>query len=251
MIRVAGLKKMVEAGINKPSFDGLTPLEQLRKISKKCRDLLKIAEKDYENLRQLLKKEGIELLHYSELPSLLKRKATRYFNEKVFPLLTPLAVDLTHPFPHLPTLSFNIIVEMRAQELRFGLVPIPKVLPRFVEIEEGKFVLLEELIKAHLKELFPNQQIKSVATFRITRDADIVIQEDEADDLLEEVEKGLRKRKFGKPVRLEINGGSELTVAFLKDELELEDKDCFVSLVFGVHHHHCHGLRWELIGHFI
>jgi polyphosphate kinase len=227
MIRVAGLKKMVEAGVNRPSFDGLTPREQLRKISKKCRELLKVAESDYENLRRLLKGEGIELLHYSELPSRLKRKATRYFNEKVFPVLTPLAVDLTHPFPHLPTLSFNIIVEMRAQELRFGLVPIPKVLPRFVEIEEGKFLLLEELIKAHLKELFPNQQIKSAATFRITRDADIVIQEDEADDLLEEVEKGLRKRKFGKPVRLEINGGSELTVAFLKDELELDDQDIY------------------------
>ena len=227
MIRVAGLKKQVAAGVNRPSFDGLTPKEQLKKISKKTRELLRTTEKDYKNLIKLLKEEGIKLYTYRELPKKLKKKADKYFKELVFPVLTPLAVDLTHPFPHLPSLSFNIIVEMLSEELRFGLVPVPKVLPRFVKLEENSYIYLEELILEHLNELFPNQKIRSIATFRITRDADIVIQEDEADDLLEEVEKGLRKRRFGQPVRLEINGGSEMILSFLKDELELSDDDIY------------------------
>ena len=227
MIRVAGLKKQVAAGVNRPSFDGLTPKEQLKRISKKTRELLKTTERDYKNLVKLLKEEGIKLYTYRELPKKLKRKADKYFKELVFPVLTPLAVDLTHPFPHLPSLSFNIIVEMLSEELRFGLVPVPKVLPRFVKLEENTYIYLEELILEHLEELFPNQKIRSVATFRVTRDADIVIQEAEADDLLEEVEKGLRKRRFGQPVRLEINGGSEMVLSFLKDELELSDDDIY------------------------
>ena len=227
MIRVAGLKKQVAAGVNRPSFDGLTPKEQLKRISKKTRELLRTTEKDYKNLIKLLKEEGIKLYTYRELPKKLKKKADKYFKELVFPVLTPLAVDLTHPFPHLPSLSFNIIVEMLSEELRFGLVPVPKVLPRFVKLEENSYIYLEELILEHLSELFPNQKIRSIATFRITRDADIVIQEDEADDLLEEIEKGLRKRRFGQPVRLEINGGSEMVLSFLKDELELSDDDIY------------------------
>ncbi|WP_457677647.1 polyphosphate kinase 1 [Thermovibrio sp.] len=227
MIRVAGLKKMLSAGINTPSFDGLTPKEQLKRIGKKTRELLNETEKSYRELLKLLKEEGIHVYKYNELPKRLKKKADRYFEEFIFPVLTPLAVDLTHPFPHLPSLSFNIIVEMVEKELRFGLVPIPKVLPRFVELEENRFVYLEEIIVNHLKELFPNQKIRSYATFKITRDADIVIQEDEADDLLEAIEKGLRNRKFGEPVRLEVNGGSELTLSFLKDELELKEEDIY------------------------
>ncbi len=227
MIRVAGLKKQVEAGINRPSFDGLTPKEQLKKISRKTRELLKQAEGDYSTLVKLLKEKGIKLFKYRELPQKLKKKADRYFEEFVFPVLTPLAVDLTHPFPHLPSLSFNIIVEMLSEELRFGIIPIPKVLPRFVRLDEGVYVYLEELIVNHVEELFPQQRIRKTATFRVTRDADIVIQEDEADDLLEEVEKGLRKRRFGRPVRLEINGGSDFVISYLKDELELQDDDIY------------------------
>ncbi len=227
MIRVAGLKKQVEAGINKPSFDGLTPREQLKKISRKTRELLRQTEKDYNTLLGLLKSEGIRIYKYRELPKRLKKKADSYFEEFVFPILTPLAVDLTHPFPHLPSLSFNIIVEMLSRELRFGIIPVPKVLPRFVKLEEESYVYLEDLIINNVQELFPQQRIREATTFRVTRDADIVIQEDEADDLLEEVEKGLRKRRFGKPVRLEISGGTELTLSYLKDELELSDEDIY------------------------
>ncbi len=227
MIRVAGLKKMVSAGINSPSFDGLPPKEQLRRISKKTRELLKETEKTYKELLRELKKEDIYLYSYKELPKKLKKKADAYFKEFVFPVLTPLAVDLTHPFPHLPSLSFNIIVEMISTELRFGLVPVPKVLPRFVELESGRYILIEELILNHLTELFPQQKIRSSATFRLTRDADIVIQEDEADDLLEAIEKGLRRRRFGAPVRLEVKGGSDFLLALLKDELELSEQDIY------------------------
>ena len=227
MIRVAGLKKMVSAGINSPSFDGLPPKEQLKKISKRTRELLKEAEKTYKELLKELKGKGIYIYSYKELSKKLKKKADLYFKEFVFLVLTPLAVDLTHPFPHLSSLSFNIIVEMISTELRFGLVPVPKVLPRFIELEKGKYILIEELILNHLTELFPQQKIRSSATFRLTRDADIVIQEDEADDLLEAIEKGLRRRRFGAPVRLEVNGGSELLLTLLKDELELQEQDIY------------------------
>ncbi len=227
MIRVAGLKKVVSAEVNRPSFDGLTPKEQLRRITKRTKQLIKEAEKEYRRLIGLLKERGIYIHSYRELTKKLKKKADSYFEEFVFPVLTPLAVDLTHPFPHLPSLSFNIIVEMISEEIQFGLVPIPRILPRFIKLAEAEgklhFLLLEDLIIHHLDKLFPEQEIRSVATFRVTRDADIVIQEAEADDLLEEIEKGLRKRRYGNPVRLEINGGSDFIVNFLKDELEIED----------------------------
>ena len=231
MIRVAGLKKMVSANINRPSFDGLTPKEQLRKITQKTKQLLKEMEAQYRKLTYELKTEKIYIHKYSDLPKTLKKRADKYFEEFVYPVLTPLAVDLTHPFPHLPSLSFNIIVEIISEELKFGLIPIPKVLPRFVKLEEkdgeDHYLFLEDLIVHHIGKLFPDQEIRSVATFRVTRDADIIIQEDEADDLLEEIEKGLRKRRFGKPVRLEINGGSNFILNFLKDELEIKDYDIY------------------------
>ena len=231
MIRVAGLKKMVSANINRPSFDGLTPKEQLRKITQKTKQLLKEMEVQYRKLTCELKTEKIYIHKYSDLPKTLKKRADKYFEEFVYPVLTPLAVDLTHPFPHLPSLSFNIIVEIISEELKFGLIPIPKVLPRFVKLKEQEreehYLYLEDLIIHHIGKLFPDQEIRSVATFRVTRDADIIIQEDEADDLLEEIEKGLRKRRFGKPVRLEINGGSNFILNFLKDELEIKDYDIY------------------------
>ncbi|MEO2068364.1 MAG: polyphosphate kinase 1 [Desulfurobacteriaceae bacterium] len=229
MIRVAGLKQMVSANVNRPSFDGLTPKEQLRKITQKTKQLLKDVEVQYKKLISELQEEKIYIHKYSELPKALKKRADKYFEEFVYPILTPLAVDLTHPFPHLPSLSFNIIVEIISDELKFGLIPIPKVLPRFIKLKEKEehYLYLEDLIINHIRELFPNQEIRGIATFRVTRDADIVIQEDEADDLLEEVEKGLRKRRFGNPVRLEINGGSDFIVNFLKDELEIKDYDVY------------------------
>ncbi len=231
MIRVAGLKKMVSANINRPSFDGLTPKEQLRKIAQKTKQLLRETETQYRKLISELKAEKIYIHKYSDLPRTLKKRADKYFEEFVYPVLTPLAVDLTHPFPHLPSLSFNIIVEIISEELKFGLIPIPKVLPRFVKLKEKDkeehYLYLEDLIIHHIGKLFPDQEIRSVATFRVTRDADIIIQEDEADDLLEEIEKGLRKRRFGKPVRLEINGGSSFILNFLKDELEIKDYDIY------------------------
>ncbi|RMA97231.1 polyphosphate kinase 1 [Hydrogenothermus marinus] len=231
MIRVAGLKKLVSANVNTPSFDGLTPKEQLSKITKRTNQLLKETEKQYKHLLSKLKEEKIHIHSYKKLSKNLKNKADKYFEEFVYPILTPLAVDQTHPFPHLSSLSFNIIVEMISEEIQFGLVPIPKILPRFIRLKEnGKeehYIYLEDLIINHIDKLFPNQEIRNVATFRVTRDADIVIQELEADDLLEEIEKGLRERRFGKPVRLEIKGGSEFILNFLKDELNIKDYDVY------------------------
>ncbi|WP_027720014.1 MULTISPECIES: polyphosphate kinase 1 [unclassified Desulfurobacterium] len=231
MIRVAGLKQQISAGINRPSPDGLTPKEQLKKVSARTKSLLKNVEVQYRKLVRELKGNSIYFHRYGKLNKTLKKIADRYFYEFVYPVLTPLAVDITHPFPHLSNLSFNVIVEIHEEELKFGLVPVPKNLPRFIKLKEDDkeihYVLLEDLIIHHIESLFPEQNIADVATIRITRDADIVIQEDEADDLLEEVEKGIRKRRFGKPVRLEINNCSEYMLNFLKDELELNEEDVF------------------------
>ena len=231
MIRVAGLKQQISAGITKPSPDGLTPKEQLKKVSQKTRTLLKVASTQYKKLIKELKAESIVIHRYEKLNKTLRKLADKYFFEFVYPVLTPLAVDLTHPFPHLSNLSFNVIVEIHDEELKFGLVPVPKNLPRFIKLksEEGEqhYVLLEDLIIHHIESLFPEQNITNVATIRITRDADIVIQEDEADDLFEEIEKGIRKRRFGKPVRLEANNCTEYMINFLKDELELHEDDIF------------------------
>jgi len=231
MIRVAGLKQQISAGIGKSSPDGLTPKEQLGKISQKTRVLLRETSVQYRKIVKELKSKSIFIHQYDKLNKTLKKLADRYFYEFVYPVLTPLAVDLTHPFPHLSNLSFNVIVEIHDEELKFGLVPVPKNLPRFIKLKssgEGlHYILLEDLIIHHIESLFPEQNITDVASIRITRDADIVIQEDEADDLFEEIEKGIRKRRFGKPVRLEANGCTEYMINFLKDELELHEEDVF------------------------
>ena len=232
MIRVAGLKQRVYAKMMEPSFDGLTPLEQLEKIYEKTTELLKSVEKNYNKIVDELSKHGIHIHDFKKVDGELKHKGNKYFEEHILPVLTPLAVDAAHPYPHVVNLGFNILLKIKDDDgIKLGLVPIPKNIPRFIKIDLNDdklhYVLLEDLIIENLHHLFPNKKIVNIMIYRLTRDADIRIQEDEADDLLEEIEKGLKERRFGKAVRLEVNGDSQYLLHFLMDEYDLGEKDVY------------------------
>ncbi|HEY6327609.1 MAG TPA: hypothetical protein VIW73_13975, partial [Candidatus Cybelea sp.] len=194
MIRVAAIKQQIEAQVVRRSEDGRTPTEHLDAISQKLRASLPQQMRVLnEELLPALEREGIRLLPVSELDEDTQAALGATFDETVFPVLTPLAVDSGHPFPYISNLSLSLAVELEEStregvELHFARVKIPPTLPRFVPIEgapagERRFVLLEDLISHHLDGLFPGLHVRDSYLFRVTRDADLDLQEDEADDL--------------------------------------------------------------------
>ena len=222
MIRVSGIRKLIESGDSELSTDGLTPGEQLIEIRKKALTIYAEAQKCY--LRKItpkLKKAGIHILDYARLKGPQKENVDKYFREVVFPVLTPLALDLGHPFPHISNLSLNLAIVIRDANggEKFSRLKVPHTLPELVPIKCPKdwksknefapqpqyFVWLEQVIIANLGLLFPGMEIVSTHPFRILRDADIEIQEIEADDLLEAMQQSIRKRKFGSVVQVSIN----------------------------------------------
>lgn len=221
MIRVSGLKEQVLQGINELSPDGMTPAEQLVEIRQKLLPMLSEQNRCLmEEILPLLEKNGISLEDYKSLNSYEKTQVDEYFLKQVFPILTPQAVDASHPFPYISNLSLNIglIVKPSKEsslphrvlhlfnQNRFARIKLPSTLPRLIPIEDGKrFILLEDLIVGNLPLLFPNVETSECHLFRVTRDADIEIREDEAGDLLRTVERELHKRRFSFPVRLEVS----------------------------------------------
>ena len=213
MIRVAGLKEQIHNNIYEPAADGLKPKEALQAISDLVHPLMENhAQCLMEDIVPALRKKGIRLRSVNTLsqPQLLEVK--KYFKEKIFPVITPLAVDSGHPFPKLRSLGLNLMVELKApfkrNDNRIAVVPVPHVLPRFIPISSRRgndFVLLEQVIKENLDILFPNMKIVRVSEFRITRNADLDMSEAEADDLLKQIERELRKRRLGTVIRLEIS----------------------------------------------
>ena len=220
MIRVSGLLDQLSSEVMEPSEDGLPPAEQLAKIREKVQRMeARQTECMTRDLLPKLAAAGISVLTWTDLSDAQKEAARLYFTRNVLPILTPLAVDPGHPFPFLSNLSVNLAVEVRNPETgdtKFARVKMPQALPRLLalrEIVEGKkkirpekaeFVLLESLLQANLAELFPGLEIVSSHPFRVTRDADIEIQEDEASDLLATIEQEVRRRRFGAVVRLEV-----------------------------------------------
>jgi polyphosphate kinase len=221
MVRVGGLKLQLDAGVVDFSIDGLTPAEQLAAIRKKSNRLL-IETGEYWNevLKPALDETGIHVLEYGELIDKQLENVQSYFDEIVFPVLTPLAFDPGHPFPHISNLSLNLAVLIRntlGQE-RFARVKVPSSLPRLVPIKRSSgsvrkdgtvphhhyFVWIEQLILANLENLFPGMEVLEAYPFRVTRNADIVIQELEADDLLETMEESVKGRRFGSVIRLSV-----------------------------------------------
>ncbi|MBV9333818.1 MAG: polyphosphate kinase 1 [Candidatus Eremiobacteraeota bacterium] len=239
MIRVAAIKQQIEAQVVRRSEDGRTATEHLAAISERLRSSLPQQMRVLnDDLLPALEREGIRLLRVSELDEETQNALERTFDDSVFPVLTPLAVDSGHPFPYISNLSLSLAVELEETtregvELHFARVKIPPTLPRFVPVQDGdsgerRFVLLEDLIAHHLDVLFPGMHVRDSYLFRVTRDADLDLQEDEADDLLRAIESELRRRRFGEPVRLEIERGMpEYMRDFLCNSLELDAVDVY------------------------
>jgi len=212
MIRVAGLKKLFSAGIIVSGADRLTPLQQLREIRAYLHQEQQVIEHCMNGIFKKLENEGIFIKSYKELGSNDKHTLNRYFNENIYPVIVPIAIDATHPFPHLNNLSFGLIVKLSDKDdttiERFGLIRVPRVLARFVELGHNTYVPIETLIAEHIEELFPGHTLIKYSSFRVTRNADMEIEEEEADDFMEILEEGLKLRRKGEMVRLEV-GSSE------------------------------------------
>ncbi|WP_158735084.1 RNA degradosome polyphosphate kinase [Alteribacillus sp. YIM 98480] len=240
MVRVAGLKDQVKAGFNKPENKaGLTPKQQLSAITEKNRALVRLQDNYYvETLLPLLSRERISFLTIKELNDEQMRYLKFYFKEYVFPVLTPMAVDAYRPFPMLLNKSINLAVFLQKKETQskrsLAIVQVPSVLNRAVELPESSrsntsFIMLEQVISEFIGELFEGYEVMSVSPFRITRNADLTIHEEGARDLLSEIEKELKKRKWGAAVRLEYQEGlmdSEM-LEYLTFELEIHEKDVY------------------------
>jgi polyphosphate kinase len=205
-VRVSGLKQQVASGAA-PSPDGLTPDEQLGLIRARVRELLDEQGRFFARLRAELASADIRIVDYPDVPEHHATLRERFL-EEIFPVLTPLAVDPGHPFPYISTLSLSLAVGARdpdTGELRFARVKVPPILPRFIQIEPTSFVPIEQVIAANLDLLFHGMEILETHPFRVTRNADLAIEEDEADDLLLAIEEELRRRRFGAAVRLEVD----------------------------------------------
>jgi polyphosphate kinase len=229
MVRVAGLREQVEAGMATRGSDGWTPSETLEAIAKHIGPSVENQVRIFlDEVLPALEAEGIRLADMEELGKRDLDYLRDYFMDQVFPVLTPLAVDPSHPFPYISNLSLSLAVTVRdpsSRRDRFARVKVPGILPRFVPLGySSTFVPLEQVVVSHLDQLFPGMTVVEAHPFRVTRDADIELAEDEADDLLLAVEQELRRRRFGAVVRLEVAASMpEHVVRLLQRELEVDD----------------------------
>jgi len=230
-VRVAALHDQIAAEITEKSVDGLTPHQQRSDISARVQKFIVAQERLLSHeLLPSLAREGIRVLRWARLSKRAKEALTADFENRIFPILTPLAVDPSHPFPYISNLALNLAVVVRDAESgdeRFARVKVPRNFPRFVAVPDSDdFILLEDLIEAHLYQLFPGMEIVSVSRFRVTRNADLSLEDEDAEDLLAAVEMELRRRRFGRAVRLEVQSNiPEVVLARMCTELELEPVD--------------------------
>ena len=233
MIRVATLKRKLETGVTKPNTAGYTPAQLMSEISQKTQELLQRQSKTFhEEILTALGKYNIEIASWASLDSNEIENVNKVFRSKIFPVLTPLAVDPSHPFPYISGLSLNlavVVVHPETSEELFARVKVPSNIPRFVETGKAgsrRFVTLEEVITANLSELFPGMEIKDHYTFRLTRNADLELEEEESEDLLASMEQELLRRKFGPPVRLEVDADiNPDLLQTLMAELTVQEED--------------------------
>ncbi len=234
-VRVAGLKDQLAAGLGRVSADGLEPAEQLDAIRTRVFELAAHVDRIFlGEVAPGLAESGIRLSDWASLDDDDRAFLVDFFERQVFPVLTPLAVDPSHPFPYISNLSLNLAVTVRDPETlerRFARVKVPNLLPRFVVMPDGeRYVPLEQVIAQHLGALFPGMEVSAHEAFRVTRNADLTLEEEEADDLLAAVEVELRRRRFGRAVRLEVSSSiDEETLDLLLRELDLEPADVYRS----------------------
>ena len=246
MVRIGGLKKQVASGISDLSIDGQTPTELLLAVRQRAQTLMQTAHQYLQTtIIPELAAAGIQILKCSELTDAQRQEATRKYRQTIFPVLTPLAVDPSHPFPHISNLSLNLAVTIK-DELggeRFARVKVPRPIDRLMSVgsdpwtiqingSERKvhsFVWVEEVIAANLQSLFPGMEVDAVYPFRVTRNADMTIQELEADDLLETMEQGVRQRRLGSVLRLTVNADMpDNVLKLLIENMESEEDDVVV-----------------------
>lgn len=249
MVRVAGLKRRLAAGIAKMSASGLEPTQVLDAIRTRTRELTaRQAEHFHQVIIPGLAQEGIHLRSWEELSSDQQERMTTFFRRQLFPVLTPLAVDPSHPFPYISGLSINLAVLVRnplTGKLHFARVKVPRSLPRVINVDtagrEGSaehfirrpegatFITVEDLVKAHLEHLFPGVEIVEAHAFRVTRNSDVEVEEDDAENLLTAMEEELARRRFGAVVRLEVADTiSKFILDFLMEKLEITSADVFM-----------------------
>ena len=238
MVRVAGLKRRIATGLAVTSASGLSPAEQLTLISDEAHRLQERQAKLFsEVLEPDLESKGIHIVRWKQLTEDEKISLKGYFNKQIFPVLTPLAVDPAHPFPYISGLSLNLAVVLKNTgngKEHFARVKVPPLLPRFVRVlgntgvTDARFVPLEQIIGEHLNELFPGMQIQQYHAFRVTRNEDLEVDEDEGENLLLALEKELLRRRFGPPVRLEVaNDINAEVLELLVRELDVSDEDVY------------------------
>ena len=233
MVRVASIKAKIERGSTTINSAGYAPKELLDLVLKRTQVLVNIqAERFRDEIVPELRKEGIEFLKISEVTDSEREDLKNYYNNRIFPVLTPLVVDPSHPFPYISGLSLNIGVNIESSEdhdISFARVKVPSNLPRFIRTSDAnkiRFVLIDDLIAEHLPELFPGVKLKDHFFFRVTRNQDLDLDEDETEDILETMEKELTRRRFGPPVRLEVDKVIHPEVLNeLMDELQIEPHD--------------------------
>ncbi|MGA1113526.1 MAG: RNA degradosome polyphosphate kinase [Aquiluna sp.] len=234
MVRVASLKRRIATGIAVPSPSGLSPQEVLQQIADRTRELQsRHAELFATKVSKELAERDIQVVHWSTLTEEEKQELHSYFSSQVFPVLTPLAVDPAHPFPYISGLSLNLAVVLRnpkTQAEHFARVKVPPLLPRFVIVpgSTSRYVPLEDVMGEFIGELFPGMEVLKHHTFRVTRNEDLEVDEDEGENLLVQLEKELLRRRFGPPVRLEVAEDIDPQVlSLLQRELDMNEQDVF------------------------
>jgi len=238
MVRVAGLKRRIVTGLAVPTNVGRSPIDVLSDVSRKAHELMERHAAAYQQLvKPALADAGIRIVTWAELAPEEQGHLHEYFGGQIFPVLMPLAVDPAHPFPYISGLSLNLSVRVRNSRTgrqEFARVKVPQMLPRFVRvdttesIENARYITLEDLIANHLGDLFPGMEILEHHVFRVTRNEDVEIEEDETENLIKALEKELLRRRFGPPIRLEITDDmDDVTLGLLVRELDISDAEVF------------------------
>ncbi|MEY3001963.1 MAG: polyphosphate kinase [Pseudomonadota bacterium] len=246
MIRVAGLKALFKAGVQETGPDKLTPAQQLDEIHAYVHHEYDVLESCYASILSELYTYGVQIKGYSDLNDDEQSQIKERFFTEIYPLIIPIAVDATHPFPHLNNLSFGLALTLEddSRHIKHGLVRIPRILPRFIQLAQT-FVPIESVVKSFASDLFPGFRPLASTPFRVTRNADIEIEEEEADDFLEILQEGLRSRNKGSLIRLELKEGADTNlIQFLLSHLNLDDKDIYTYKNLPLN---LAGL-WEIVG---
>ncbi len=233
MVRIAGLKEQVLAGYNTPDAAGLTPSRQLSLVSEKIHEMVSTQYKCYADILSQLEDSGIKIIEYSDLTESQETYVEDYFDDIIMPVLTPMAIDAGRPFPFISNKSVNIAFLIEKDGIKnYAIVRIPSVIPRIIQIPDGltgeTYLFIESLIIERAHELFKGYNILGTTCFRLTRDADLSIEEDDVSDLLSEIEQQVKQRQWGLPVRLELSRKSSREIrTFIKNVLNISDDETY------------------------